>query len=1300
MKSKGGERFGDRSRWSTRRRARGCAAPPRRGSPRHPRLRGLEVRFDVVAVRAGGSARIAPRAAGVLAAARRTGRGRGADPGRALRGHRPRPLVVGARAARARADEARPPAAPVPRQVHPAARRGAARRHVPAGGRVLDPFAGSGTTLVQALESGLDATGVDIAAFNCLLMRVKTARYNPFVLERELRDALAPLRAGRRARPAGRHAVRARLVRAAGGRPSCCASARSSTTTSTPTSCASCSRARRARRGARRTSTSTSRARRSASRTGATSTSASAGRSSERAALPAPLHARHARAAQGVRARARRAGARPTCCTATRASSTSAAAFDGVVTSPPYPGLIDYHEQHRYAYELLGLDDLRELELGAARGADARRSPRTSTGSPRCSANVRRAAAAGRAGRDRRQRPPRALPGDPRARRAAARGALPAAREPPHRPSRRRVLRRRARRAARCSVATFGTEPCTDTCTGCRLAWTTCSRAPSHMPSSASSPPRRGRGAPPAAACRRSRSSGSPTARARRRRSASAAASPPPSSSGRCGGSRSTSRRPSCARRARGSTCRSRWRCSPRRGRCRPRRSAGTPRSASSRWTGGCGRSPGALAAAEGARRDGLARLVCAAESGAEVALAGIEPGAGRHLAEAVAYLRGEREPPARELAPRDDARSRAAPDLADVRGQERARRALEIAAAGGHNLLLGGPPGTGKTMLARRLPGILPPLDDDEALEVTRIHSVAGLLAAGPAADPRRRRFGRRTTRRRRRRSSAAARRRGRARRASRIAACCSSTSCPSSRAPVLEALRQPLEDGVDRGRARRRASVVFPARFQLVGDDEPVPVRRARRPGGRVLVLAAAARRVPGQALARAARPLRPRRHGAAAARATSSAAPPGEASDAVRERVVAAREPAARHEPLRRSRGGERAADARGRAAAAVRPRARAGRAGRANDRGARRRRDGRRRACRRGALVPVADGARTRVSELALAAFAAETRRARRRASRATRRFERFRAGFDEAAYRAALAARGLRVRSARGEPAFPPLLAAIHDPPPGLFLRGAGATEVLAQPRGRDRRRAGVLVVRRAGRALARRASSRRPASSSSRPRARHRRRGAPRRARGGRRARSPCSAAASTATTRALTRELARAHRRARARRLGVRAGRRAGAVAVPGPQPDHRRARARDGRRRGARAERRADHRRLRARGGARGARRARRDHLGALGGHERAAAPRRDAASPAPATCSRRSGIEPAPRGRRARRERAAAVLAALAAARRRRRRARRARPGLDAAAVAAALAELELLGARRRGRRACYREVMPPD
>src|SRR3954465_2317328 len=73
-------------------------------------------------------------------------------------------------------------------------------RHIPRG-RVLDPFAGSGTTLVQALESGHDACGADVAAFNCLLMRVKTREYNPFVLESELRDALARLEEFEGARP-------------------------------------------------------------------------------------------------------------------------------------------------------------------------------------------------------------------------------------------------------------------------------------------------------------------------------------------------------------------------------------------------------------------------------------------------------------------------------------------------------------------------------------------------------------------------------------------------------------------------------------------------------------------------------------------------------------------------------------------------------------------------------------------------------------------------------------------------------------------------------------------------------------------------------------------------------------------------------------------------------------------------------------------------------------------------------------------------------------------------------------------
>src|SRR3954467_5021958 len=139
---------------------------------------------------------------------------------------------------------------------------------------------------------------------------------------------------------------------------------------------------------------------------------------------------------------------------------------------------------------------------------------------------------------------------------------------------------------------------------------------------------------------------------------------------------------------------------------------------------------PGALAAAEGARRNGARRLVCAAESGAEVALAGIEPVPVQPLVEHAASSRGDPAPPVPD--PPRAAGVADVPDLCDVRGQERARRVLEIAAAGGHNLLFAGPPGIGKTMLARRLPGILPPLDPQAALEVTRIHSIAGLLASG----------------------------------------------------------------------------------------------------------------------------------------------------------------------------------------------------------------------------------------------------------------------------------------------------------------------------------------------------------------------------------------------------------------------------------------------------------------------------------------------------------------------------------------------------------------------------------------
>ena len=306
----------------------------------------------------------------------------------------------------------------------------------------------------------------------------------------------------------------------------------------------------------------------------------------------------------------------------------------------------------------------------------------------------------------------------------------------------------------------------------------------------------------------------------------------------------------------------------------------------------------GVLAVAEGARRAGARWLLCPAASAAEAALAGIEPVPVSHLAEAVAYLRGECDPAPIEPAPHPG-EPPPVPDLAAVRGQERARRALEVAAAGSHNLLFAGPPGTGKTMLARRLPGILPLLSPEEALEVTRIHSVAGLIAPErPLVDRPPFRAPHHSA------STAAIVGGGpRIRPGEASLAHCGVLlldELPEFARPALEALRQPLEDG-EIAVARVGGRAVFPARFALVGTMNLCPCGARGDP--------AAECSCSGQRLARyrdkLSRALLDRFDLVVAMprpRATELAAAEGESSASVAERVKTARARLQRDPPAR--------------------------------------------------------------------------------------------------------------------------------------------------------------------------------------------------------------------------------------------------------------------------------------------------------------------------------------------------------------------------------------------------------------
>jgi magnesium chelatase family protein len=171
-----------------------------------------------------------------------------------------------------------------------------------------------------------------------------------------------------------------------------------------------------------------------------------------------------------------------------------------------------------------------------------------------------------------------------------------------------------------------------------------------------------------------------------------------------------------------------------------------------------------------------------------------------------------------------------AQPDLRDIKGQESAKRALEIAAAGGHNLLMNGPPGAGKSMLAARLPSILPPLTPRELLEVSLIHSVAGQLAGGALTDRRPFRAPHHSA------SMAALVGGGVHARPGEISRAHQGVlfldELPEFQPQVLDSLRQPLETG-EVAIARANHRITYPARFQLVAAMNPCRCGHALDPG-----------------------------------------------------------------------------------------------------------------------------------------------------------------------------------------------------------------------------------------------------------------------------------------------------------------------------------------------------------------------------------------------------------------------------------------------------------------------------------
>jgi len=237
----------------------------------------------------------------------------------------------------------------------------------------------------------------------------------------------------------------------------------------------------------------------------------------------------------------------------------------------------------------------------------------------------------------------------------------------------------------------------------------------------------------------------------------------------------------------------------------------------------------GALPAAIGANAMGLG-LICPAASGAEAAWAGADMDilAPRSLIALVNHFRGTQvlSPPV----PSVRTPSGPLPDLAEIKGQETAKRVLEIAAAGGHHLLMIGPPGSGKSMLAQRLPSILPPLSPRELLEVSMVASIAGELADGKLSDRRPFRAPHHSA------SMAALVGGGLRVRPGEASLAHHGVlfldELPEFAPQVIDSLRQPLEAG-ECVLARANSRVTYPARFQLVAAMNPCRCGRAGEPG-----------------------------------------------------------------------------------------------------------------------------------------------------------------------------------------------------------------------------------------------------------------------------------------------------------------------------------------------------------------------------------------------------------------------------------------------------------------------------------